>query len=95
MWVGLCASRTQILPVPSVAAASIPAGNISCDKMAGPEEFACSHTLLQQLRLSNGVCVGQEAMGPSRCLKELTGQLCPTDHNFSREALGRRTWLGL
>ena len=94
MWVGLCASRTQILPVPSVAAASASASNISCDKMAGPEEFAV-RTLLQRPRLSNGVCVGQEVMGPTRCLKELTGQLCPTDHNFSREALGRRTWLGL
>ena len=95
MRMGLCTSQTQTLPVPSVAAASASASNISCDKMAGPEEFACGRTPLQQRRLSNGVRVGQEAMGPTRCLKELTGQLCPTDHNFSREALGRRTWLGL
>ena len=95
MRMDLYASRTQILPVPSVAAASVPAGNISCDKMAGPEEFACSHTLLQQLRSSNGVCVGQEVMRPNRCLKELTGQLCPTHHSFSREPLSRRAWLGL
>ena len=66
MRMGLCASRTQILPIPSVVAASVSASNISCDRMAGPEEFACSHTLLQQLRPSNGVCVGQEVMKPNR-----------------------------